>query len=333
MILILTNKQDVHADYVIKRLGSGADVFRLNTEDILSRYRVAIGIDHQGRWDGEITDETGRSVNLRQLRVSWFRKPEFDFFSGSATDPDVQKFVSSETRALIETLYSLPSITWVNDPFVATRNKVKFQQLFLAECFGIGVPKTLITTRPEEAKKFFMECGEELLTKAIYTGNVTINGLNQGIPSKKVDQSEFYSVYERIRYCPTLLQEYVPKSFEVRVTVIGDRVFAVKIDSQEHEETKVDWRLHTPLNPHSVLALPKEVEAFCLEFLKGQDLLFGAMDFIVTPEGEYVFLENNPFGQYLWLEFETGLPLTQAICDLLMRLDQKPDRPLDGPQP
>ena len=60
----------------------------------------------------------------------------------------------------------------------------------------------------------------------------------------------------------------------------------------------------------------------CVDFLKRQNMLFGAFDIIVTPDGEYVFLENNPFGQYLWLEVETGLPLSEEMAHLLMGLDK-----------
>jgi hypothetical protein len=38
---------------------------------------------------------------------------------------------------------------------------------------------------------------------------------------------------------------------------------------------------------------------------------------IVTPEDEYVFLELNPNGQWLWLELELGLPLVATMADLL----------------
>jgi hypothetical protein len=38
---------------------------------------------------------------------------------------------------------------------------------------------------------------------------------------------------------------------------------------------------------------------------------------IVTPEGEFVFLELNPNGQWLWLELELGLPLVASMADLL----------------
>ena len=46
-------------------------------------------------------------------------------------------------------------------------------------------------------------------------------------------------------------------------------------------------------------------------------LLYGAFDFIVTPEGRHVFLEVNPAGQYLWVEAKTGLQITSAVVDAL----------------
>lgn len=319
MILIFTNKQDPHTDEVIKKLSKrNIKVFRLNSEDLLLKYKINLSIDKSGLCSGEIIDELGRILNLAELKVAWLRKPIFDFFGHSSTESEEEKFIASETKAFINTLYSMPNIRWINDPFVANRAKVKFQQLLLAKKYDIKVPKTLITTQPEVAKEFFIECGEEVLVKTIYTGNVIINGINQGIPSRKIGKNDFYNFYNSISLSPTQLQEYVEKSFELRITIIGEKVFAVKIDSQANEETKVDWRLHTQLNPHSIFELPLKIERFCIVFLKEQGLLYGAMDFIVTPEGEYYFLENNPFGQYLWLETETGIPLTEEICNLLV---------------
>lgn len=318
MILIFTNKQDTHTDEVIRMLYKrNIRVFRINSEDLLLKYKIHLSINTYGVWTGEITDELGRVLNLEKLRVAWLRKPNFHFFN-TEDESKITKFIASETKALINTLYSMPHIKWINDPFVANKAKVKFQQLLLAHAYGVKIPKTIITTQPEKAKEFFKECGEEVLIKTIYTPNISINGLNQGIPSKKVVKNDFYDYYETIALAPTQLQEYVEKLFELRITIIGDKVFAVKIDSQLHEETKIDWRLHTKMNPHSIFELPPNIETFCLEFVKSQNLDYGAMDFIVTPKHEYCFLENNPFGQYLWLEIETSLPLTEAMTNLLI---------------
>lgn len=320
MILIFTNKQDVHTDEVIRKLEQkNRGVFRLNSEDLLLKYQTNFYINEKGFWEGDITDELGRVLNLKTLKVAWLRKPEFTFFSDRKAESESEQFIASEINALINILYSLPNIKWINDPFIANRAKVKFQQLLLANKYGIKTPKTVITRQPEKAKEFFLECGEEVLIKTIYTGNVIISGISQGIPSRKIGKNDFYNYYENIALAPTQLQEYVEKAFELRVTIIGEKVFAVKIDSQLNEETKIDWRLHTKMNPHSVFQLPLNIEKFCIDFLKEQGLLYGAMDFIVTPKNEYVFLENNPFGQYLWLEIETEIPLTEEMINLLIR--------------
>ena len=204
MILIFTNKQDTHTDEVIKSLGRrGIEVFRLNSEDLILKYRIEVLTDNSGNWHGTIEDETNRVLNLDAIRVAWLRKPDFDFATTDDASTEVQDFIYSETKTFIQLLYSLPNITWINDPFIANKSKVKFQQLLLAAKFGVSIPKTLVTNRPSAAQKFFLNCGETALTKAIYTGNVTIDGINQGIPSKQINKQEFYDHLDNISLCVT----------------------------------------------------------------------------------------------------------------------------------
>ena len=65
--------------------------------------------------------------------------------------------------------------------------------------------------------------------------------------------------------------------------------------------------------------LPDAVKAFCIKFLQDMHLNFGCFDFIVTPQDQFVFLECNPNGQWLWIEQETGMPISQAIAEYLMK--------------
>lgn len=119
------------------------------------------------------------------------------------------------------------------------------------------------------------------------------------------------------------VQEYVEKQYELRVTVVCDKVFACKIDSQRMEEDKgrVDWRQGYEYGLHyEPYELPDAVKSFCFSFLQEMHLNFGCFDFIVTPQGEFVFLECNPNGQWLWLEQETGMPISQAIAECLMKV-------------
>ena len=120
----------------------------------------------------------------------------------------------------------------------------------------------------------------------------------------------------------SFVQEYVEKEFELRVTVVGRKVFACKIDSQcmDEDKGKVDWRQGYDFGlKHEPFDLPASVEDFCRNYLHEMCLNFGCFDFIVTPQGEYVFLECNPNGQWLWIELLTGQKISVAIAECLIR--------------
>jgi glutathione synthase/RimK-type ligase-like ATP-grasp enzyme len=326
MILVVTNRDDSHADAAIRVFNArGVRVFRLNTEDLLTRYQCEFRLGRQLEYPRLLLhDSQGRTLDLAELKVAWFRKPDYEFNLRTELDQDRTALAWSEAKAIVETIYAAPGVTWVNDPFCASRSKTKLQQLLLAKQMGMNIPETIITNSVHAALTFHGECGDvDMLTKAVYSANIQTNGIPIAIPSTRIGAREFRESSPSIELLPTNLQEYVEKKFELRVTVIGQKAFGVKIDSQLHEETKVDWRMGTDLNPHAPFDLPAKIERFCVEFVEKQGLLYGAIDLIVRPDGQYVFLENNPFGQYLWLELLAGVPLTIEMCDFLISLSQR----------
>ncbi len=54
-----------------------------------------------------------------------------------------------------------------------------------------------------------------------------------------------------------------------------------------------------------------------LRLVRELGLVTAAIDLVVTPEGDHVFLELNPSGQWAWLETGTGLPMTDALVRCL----------------
>ena len=108
------------------------------------------------------------------------------------------------------------------------------------------------------------------------------------------------------------------------MTAVGDKTFACRIDSQAQQDDtgKIDWRQGYGHGiSWSVFDLPEDIARKCLAYLRRMGLNFGCFDFIVTPSGEYVFLECNPNGQWLWVELETGLPISRAIAEFLIKLN------------
>ena len=122
-----------------------------------------------------------------------------------------------------------------------------------------------------------------------------------------------------LRFCPVILQAYIPKQVELRITVVGRKVFAAEIRSQETNHTRHDWRRYDHFKtPYFIHELPQDVIQHCVQLVEKLGLCYGAIDMIVTPDGRYVFLEINSNGQYLWVEQATRLVISDAIADLLM---------------
>lgn len=101
---------------------------------------------------------------------------------------------------------------------------------------------------------------------------------------------------------------------------VDEDVFPVAIYTDE--PAKDDWRKHQTTGAVEFKAepIPDYTVNQCLEYLKEYKLAFGCFDLIETPEGELVFLECNPNGQYYWLEQKLDLPISKSIANCLFKI-------------
>jgi len=199
--------------------------------------------------------------------------------------------------------------------------ELKAAQLSLAGSLGFELPPTLFTNNPKDFLEFYREHNGNIVSKltgpSFYKFNgETFNRFTQVVSKRDV-------AYARaIRFAPVIFQAYVPKRVELRITVVGRKVFAAEIHSQHSNHTRHDWRRYdrygTPYFPHE---LPENISHLCLKLVERLGLCYGAIDMVLTPDGRYVFIEINPNGQYLWVENATGLPISDSICDLLISGD------------
>jgi hypothetical protein len=151
-----------------------------------------------------------------------------------------------------------------------------------------------------------------VLYKPLASGHVADNRI---IYSSVVDPA---AVDESVAITAHLFQQRVPKAYELRVTVVDGNVFTARIDALT-EKARIDWRADYHNLRYSAAELPEPVVAMVRRFMRLRRLRFAAMDFVVTPGGEHVFLEANPNGQWAWIEDETGLPIAAAVADALER--------------
>ena len=131
---------------------------------------------------------------------------------------------------------------------------------------------------------------------------------------------EHLSLLETVHTAPCQFQEVIPKRLELRVTIIGDDLFVCEIHSQQDERTSLDWRHYEAAIPYTKGSLPPEIAEKCFALMKSYGLNYSSMDLILTPEGEYVFLENNPAGQCFFVQDRIPeFKMIEAVAAYLLR--------------
>lgn len=316
-VMVLTQPIDPTADIVIERLHErNVDIVRFDT-GWFPRDTALVAKLGDSPPDPQvvITPSTGRTVVLPHVTSIWYRRPR-NFVFDEHLDADALDFAKDEALQAMGGVLRGAQCRWMNHPEKLISADYKPYQLMLAPRIGMSIPRTLITNDAEEARKFIRTCrGGGSIYKTLSSPEITSKKYEStAVFTSKILENDLESL-ETIRFTPCLLQAFVPKAFEVRVTIIGSKVFAVALKSED--PNIVDWR---PVQEHisyTAHKLPSPVHEACLRMTRKLGLAFAAMDFVVTPENEYVFLEVNPNGQWAWLEEETGLPMTDAMVDWL----------------
>jgi glutathione synthase/RimK-type ligase-like ATP-grasp enzyme len=319
MILILTDNDDPHADDVEQRLARrGARFFRLDPGQFPSNAQLSMAFSATGQLQSILTTGNER-IDLQEVTSVWYRRPTPSVAHDEITDAVARDYVTEECNKFVQDLFTSLDCFWLPAPQrVIRKAEYKASQLKLAGLIGFELPPTLFTNNPDDFLAFYQEHNgniiSKLLSSALYkfTGK-TFNRYTQVVSKRDIAHAS------GIRLCPMIFQAYVPKRVELRITVVGQQVFAVEIHSQHSNHTRHDWRRYdryqTPYFPHE---LPRDLQRRCIELVERMGLCYGAIDMVLTPDDRYVFLEINPNGQYLWIEKMTGLPISEAVSDLLI---------------
>jgi len=322
LILIISSERDEHAGAVANELT------RLGVEQHLldlSQFPENIGLIL--RYDGEaapaalLRGVNGADIDLAKVRAVWYRRPQPFVLSPGLSRPSHRTFAYNESHEAIAGLWQMLDVFWMNHP---TRDEVaarKAYQLGVARSSGLEIPPTLISNDPTEVRRFLAERGSN---DTIYK---SFSATQQEWRETRLMRDEELAVLDQVRHAPVIFQEYVPARFDVRVTVVGDQIFAAAIHSQDTQYL-VDFRIdmnRAKVEPHD---LPAETATSLLGFMQRLDLVYGAIDMRLTPDGRYVFLEVNPAGQWLFIEGRTGQRISAAVAETLAgQRDPRSSRP------
>jgi glutathione synthase/RimK-type ligase-like ATP-grasp enzyme len=314
VVLIVSNTFDPTADIVVRELRRrGTPFVRFNTDEYPAYIRGRVSVESGGIRRLIAWDNRDQALDLGSVTSVWYRRP-LPPVVPAKLEPALHKFATDECLDFIRGLWYSLECQWVSHPDSIKRAEHKVYQLFMAHRLGLPIPRTLVSNDPDAIREFESTCSKGVIAKAVFMGfidNPPRNIFTSPITSGDLQDDD------SLRVAPVIFQEKVKKECDIRVTVIGEEVFATQIKTNL-PESMPDWRASDPSSLiHSRHVLPSEIEGQCRQLLKVLGLSFGAIDLAIDLDGSYIFFEINPNGQWAWLEPLTGYPLTQSLANLL----------------
>lgn len=298
---------------------SGTRAFRFDTDAYPTEAALSLELGPTG--ERRVLRTAEGELDLDEVSAVWHRRLPIGARIPREMEPALHQASVDESReALLGLLAALPAFQL--DPWwVLRRAGHKQLQLSLARDLGFEVPRTLVSNDPHAVRAFAASCGGDIIAKPVRGFVIREEGQEEGeaVFTSRVRPEDLEDL-ESLRYCPMIFQERLPKALELRVTLIGDRVYVASVDSQSLEHARDDWRrgAYEFMDIWQPYELPPEVRGRLLTLMDRLGLNYGAVDIIVTPDGRYVFLEINPSGEFAWLTLQPGFPLSQALADLLV---------------
>ncbi|WP_406295530.1 ATP-grasp ribosomal peptide maturase [Embleya sp. NBC_00888] len=313
-VLVVAEELDPTADLVVQALNDRrVPVLRFD----LARFpqHVTLAAEYDGRrlgWRGELVSGA-RTARLEEIRAVYYRRPGLPAVSDRIAEEHREWARAQALVGMVQVLSSLP-VVWMHHPDVYRACAHKPGQLDIAAVSGLRVPRTIITNDLARARCWAATVGGPLITKPVTAGPLApSDGMPSILPTRRVDAAE---LDESLELTAHMLQEWIPKAFEVRLTVVGERMFPVAIHART-TAALIDWRSDYDALEYEPVTIPDPVAGAVRRFMSAYRLNFGAFDFAVTPNGEWVFFECNPSGQWQFISAATGLPIAEAHATLL----------------
>lgn len=309
--LILSSTLDFSTDYVCAEMKArGLSYLRLN-RDQFAEYIV----EYRDNTLYVIMDEEIYLVAPESLESVFFRSPVF-IRSNKPYSLEKQLY-RSQWSSFIRNLTVFSGARWLNHPMSTYQAENKIYQLDIAKRVGLKVPETVITNDSAgliDSKTYivkaldtplFFEAGQEMFTYSTAATGAEIKASS-------------------LRMAPVIIQEYVEDKVDLRVTVIGNKLFPAFITKNGHG-IKGDWR-KTPKEEleYNKASIPRDIEEKLLLLMKKLNISFGGIDLMLR-SNDYYFVEVNPTGEWGWIEASVQYDIHGAIVDWMVNGDAESD--------
>lgn len=306
-ILIISDKLDFTTDYVCLELAQRGDSYLRVNRDEFAEYSITLEINpivlklERAGLEFQISDPHLKSI--------YFRAPVYlrDIYQPGL--PMHSQLYRTQWSAFIRDLSIFENPLWINNPVMTYKAENKLLQLKYAQMEGFTCPRTIVTN----ASPRDIVDDADYIVKSIDTAVLRIGDDEAFVYSNKVTGLDLK--HAMLSTAPVIIQDYIYPKMDLRVTVVGNTVFTVKIISN-HSGVDGDWRQMKDKVEYIEYSLPEKVSKSCVNLTKSLGLYFGAID-LIESNGKIYFLEINPTGEWGWLINAAQLPIHKAICDAL----------------
>ena len=280
-ILIVSSLYDFSTDLVTQELESrNVSYLRLNREDF-QNYRLTLDIKNKIL---EVMVDEKKYKVTNDVNSIYYRQPIFLRNTPSDSLTIDEQLNRSQWMGFLRSLTIFNKAHWLNRLDATYLAETKAYQLCIANDIGFTIPKTLIGNNSER----FQEFHDEIIIKSLDT-----------ILLREAEDCLFtYSTVKNVKELnnkntsstPLTVQDYINPKTDIRVTVIGDKLYAVKITSLG-KGIEEDWRtIDRDKVEYSDIELSKEIENYCFKLIKLLNLSFGAIDLILSGD-DYILLK------------------------------------------
>jgi glutathione synthase/RimK-type ligase-like ATP-grasp enzyme len=246
---------------------------------------------HPDRPEDSVLRQGARQVRVSELRSIYLR--EIAYGTGR---PEL-------IAALVAMTESTDALVLNRTSGSATNGSKPFQSRLIAQ-HGFRTPPTLITTDPAAARAFYAEHDGRVIHKSIsWMRSIVV----------QTDEADLERL-DMVRNCPTQFQALVPGT-DVRVHVVGDRVFATEI-----ETVAVDYRYAALAGAERTMRdmeLPDEIAQRCIDVSRSLGMGLTGVDLRRDPDGVWWCFEVNPSPGFTFYQAQTGQPIGHAVVELL----------------
>jgi glutathione synthase/RimK-type ligase-like ATP-grasp enzyme len=310
MILIVTIENDLHALAIQRVLQQRnyAHCHILECDRIADRYRLRAGLAADSR-GATVVFPNGFTLDMTSVELVWWRRVRADQKLDRPVADEVHaRLINNDCRGAVNgILQAFFRGVWISSPEATDRASDKIYQLAVALQNGFRIPETLIAQSQAEVAAFCGRYDGRVIVKPIVGASGPI------LPTQLVGDVSRFDKHS-FEVSPAIYQEYIPGRQHVRLNCFGERSFAALIETDE-----LDWRpnLNVPIRSWPV---PDSLHSQVRSTLDALGLEMGVIDLKMMPNGEIVWLEVNPQGQFLFLEGLANIPLSDHFADYLLTM-------------